>query len=403
MKTTINKLFALLVMAVFILSIVPFTLAEIDSADVSVQEENESSEVEDSEMEETSDSGDDGDDSNDETDDDKAEEIKKIKSAVINQLREKRQNVKEDLKEKRKLTKEQVKAKPLPGQKIKELNQRIKDAREKYQALKDKREEAIENFKEHKKEFDQVRRKAKECVNGENEECAKVKKNLKKGVRQHLIKTSDVIAKSLEKTINRVESAVVLSAEEKEQLLAELEADKAELAELQEKVAALAEEASAEELKEAIKDLKKKWQELKKVQQKAIAYLISSKTENVVEKVSTNFPEKMQAKIDRLAEAGVDVSELEEILEKYNGQVETLKQSHEEAKEKLVSGDLTGYKEAQRQVKENLQETKVTLREFMKKFAQLKQGTALENVAEEQGNEETEETETVEAEPETTE
>jgi len=257
---------------------------------------------------------------------------------------------------------------------------KFKEARQKYEQFKEKRSQAAEKMKEQKKELLGIHEKSKACKDEETTECQQAHTELKKGVKQHLLKTEEVISASLEKIASRIESAETLTAEEKAQLTAELTAKTAELTVLQAKINAMTENASAAEYKAAIKELKEKWTEIKKIEQKSISYLISSKMENLVEKVTTDYAIKMQAKVDELKTAGADTTSLETLLADYNTKAGELKTAQVAANAKLLSGDTTGYKAEQKVVKEKFQAVQQVLKAF---FAQVRELKLVKAAAEE--------------------
>ncbi len=354
MKNNLKKFLALGVLLVFVLSIVPVAFAETGERDsnVSIQED-----VEDQE--------------------EVAEQNTSEKVVDGNLERDS-----EKVRDRSESNKEKVK------EKIKKAEERIKEARDKYQEVKERRQKAVDDLKEQNNELKELNEKSKKCKD-ESEVCKDSKKSLKKGVQKHLVKTNEVIAKSLEKIANRIEASK-LSDEEKQTLLAELESKKTEIVALQEKASALNENSTKQDYQDAIKELKQKWQEVKKVEQKAISLLISSKMQNLVEKVSSEYSNRLQAKVDELKAKNIDTSALSTLVEKYNQEADVLKQLQTDAKSKLLSGDLAGYKELQPKIKEALNQLKKDLREFMAKYRELKESGAVSSETEsEEGTETT--------------
>jgi hypothetical protein len=275
------------------------------------------------------------------------------------------------------------------------LDERIKLAKERYGQAKEHRILAKERYQEAHQRFVQIKDKVKACAN-DKEECPRLKSELKVGVKARLERTAELIEKSLDKIINRIEASTL---EDKEALIAEIEAKKAEFVAELEEIKTISEDATNEELKEAIKSLKEKWQEAKKIQQKAIASLINSKLNNLVERISTTFSEKLQNRIDDLSENGLDTTELETLKAEYDSLAEELTDLQQQAHDKIVEGDLEAHKDLQQQVKEQIREVKEKLREFMKEFRELKSGVVNETSDEEE-EEEVEESETEEDETE---
>lgn len=281
--------------------------------------------------------------------------------------------------------------------------EKFKQARERYLAAKEKYKEAKERFKEQKEKLQQMKARVKACVD-DSEECQNLKKELRQGAKKHLLKTSDLILRSLEKLINRVKESKVLTAEEKEEALERISGLERKLAAKKEEIEALAEDVTAAELREKIKELKALWKKVRKEQRWIVTQLINNKLGNIVNK-HEEYYNAMQMRITNLEEQGVNAEELKAIAERFKGAVDQLKESQEEADQawreaKSNPDALELAKEKHRQVREKLKETKKILREFIVKYKELSREIAAERTTGEveEGPEEAEE----EAEAETT-
>lgn len=247
--------------------------------------------------------------------------------------------------------------------------QRVQQMREDLQEQEQKQKEIREDVQEKKEKLAMLSKQVRAC---KKEECASKKTELKKGVKEHLAKLQELIAHSIENIRDRIESSQALTVEEKEELLTQLEEQQKALEGMATKNTALSENATSSEYKAAIKDLKDEWHKVKKVQQKAIAALISSKMEHLVEKVSVDYVKKLQGKRDELKTAGKDVSNLDNILAQYKQKAESISQLQKQAKELILKGDFAGYKEAQQKIRTSIGEIKKMLRSFLEEYRQLK-------------------------------
>jgi len=254
---------------------------------------------------------------------------------------------------------DQLPTKPLP--KTKELKKVVENTKEKliktreqYQQLKERHEQAKEKFAE---------------------QCKGLKSELKVGVKTHLLRTADVILKSLEKLEDRIENSENLSEEEKQEALSKLAEDKAELEAKIAEVEALSEDASAEELREAIKELKDLWQNLKQSQQFYITQLTNHKMENLVGK-HRDILVAMDNRIATIEEQGVEnLEELKAIREEFSESVNKLEEDFADSEEAWKNAKDSPSREsveaahqAQKLVREDLKETKDLLREFVQEF-----------------------------------
>lgn len=255
------------------------------------------------------------------------------------------------------------------------LKEKIDAARDERKEGREKYKEARDEYKENKDELKDLKEKSRDCKN-DSADCKEKQVNYKKGIKQHLLHTVDVIRRSLEQLQERVTESKVLSEEDKTnalQTIADLEKN---LTVEQDKVNALVENATAADLRKAIQDLKHLWQDVRKEQRQIIASLTSSKQDNIIEKHG-EFTNGMEARIAELKEKGINVSALEQILAKFKEQTAQMKADQEKARSILkdVRGgrdDVDTWHDAQEVVREDLKKTRETLREFLAKYKELK-------------------------------
>jgi len=281
-------------------------------------------------------------------------------------------------------------------------------ARERFNVAKGKYVLAKERYQEHKSELVQLKEKANVCQrDSEEEECPNLKLNLKMGVKNHLLKTSDLIERSLERLTQKIVDSETLTEEQKEDALVKINELQETLLVEKENVEALSEETTAEELRDAVKSLKGTWQDVSKGQKNHIASLMHSKTGTAVEKHG-GLVNSMEARIASLEKAGADVSELAEVLDRFRDHVGLLNEDYATAKEAWQSAEdrkevLSEWKEAQLTVRERMVGSKTILRDFITKFKELKQNLdedLVEEVEEEETEDEVEEEDEEESEAE---
>lgn len=245
---------------------------------------------------------------------------------------------------------------------------------EQQQKEREEYKEAKENYHEHREKLHQLKKEAK-CKDG-SEQCNAKKDDLKRGVTQHLLKTIELIESSLNRLTERVESSKVLTEDEKEQALEQIATLEAEVTIDRERVEALVETATNEELRLVIKDLKETWREVRKTQKRIIANLISSKLDHLVDK-HAEYQNGMEARIAELRTAGVDVSELEHLLDVFKSNLAELEKDQNAVHEKWLEirarkGSIEAWHETQLQVREDMKESKEILRKFIALYKELK-------------------------------
>ncbi len=263
----------------------------------------------------------------------------------------------------RKLLKSEVKSEV--REKVAEVKAEYKNLREDYADRKEKHRDELRSLVSLKKDIQTCR----------GEDCRSKKGELKASLKNHLQTTVEVIARSLDQLQERVENSHVLSAEEKEEALASLAAVRVKLEAQSDEVAVLAVNATKEEYHAAIKDLKETWKNAKQVQQWIIAQLINSKLENLVEK-HTEYANAMEVRIETLQQAGADVSTLVSIKAEFDAAVVAMQEDLQELKAEwkdfqkstFKQESLQDIREAQAQLKKDLKETQSILRKFLKAF-----------------------------------
>ncbi len=354
-----QKICALLVLSLFLLSVIPMGLADEESGnvlnvqvDAEVELDSDAADVEVNSESKT--------EVETEENDSEVEEKGEVKTKVKNGSLNKGMRINKE---------------------VKELRVGLQKARERLEEAKEKYKEAMENQRENRQKVLDLSKELKRC-NTNKKDCAALRVNLKTGVKNHLLKSVQVVERSLEKLTKTVEKIEDLSEEEKGYALdliadlnAELEAQKA-------KINAFTPETSPEEIRAAIKDLKELNQKVHKMQRRLVGLLVNSKLYVLVQK-HAEIRTGMQARIDVLAATGADVSELEATLAEFDAKVEELKQDYETAKQKWMEAkdaeDFDQFnrdlREAQHEVRKDLQEIKEILRKFLKEHKEIKEGS----------------------------
>lgn len=359
MKKMIRKTVAVLVLALFILSVAPMALAktELDiegkmnaKGKVAFLEAEGEAEV-DGEVSAESES----------------EGKKSINDASKEEFKERRELLKAKIEAEKEFTKEQ----------IEQMRERMKAAKEKY-------EQARERYEEQKDDLKGLRDRFHGCEEGDDsDECTQVRQKVSVGVKNHLTKTTELIEKSLERLTEHVNDSTVLTAEEKQSALDSINVLETKLTAEKERVMAMAETASAEELRSEVKNLKQLWQDVSKQQKRIIAMMTSSKMENLVDK-HADLEESMQKRIDAAKEKGIDTTELEALLARFKTAVAKLEADQASARnfwqqaENMNKESLEQWRDAQEVVKDDLKKTREILREFVKLYAELEMSTAEE-------------------------
>ncbi len=266
-----------------------------------------------------------------------------------------------------------------------EVRAKVAEVKAEYKTIREDLADRQEKHREELRALLLLKKEAQECGRGKEEECKSKKAEIKASLKTHLQTTIEVITRSLDQLQERVEDSKVLSAEEKEEALASLNAARVEILAQAEVVSSLAVNASKEEYHAAIKDLQEAWKNAKQVQQWVITQLLNQKLENLVEK-HVEYANAMEVRIQSMQQAGADVSQLISIKAEFDLAVKVMQEDLQELdaewKEFAKSTDkqehLSDIREAQAQVKKDLQETKIILRAFLQEFQEVKKAARIE-------------------------
>lgn len=272
---------------------------------------------------------------------------------------------------------------------LKEVRKEAKNAKERYEKAKENFKEAREKQQEHREKVLELNAKVKRCK--EDEDCTLLKADLRLGIKTHLEKTVQVVTRALEKLQNKVEGMEDLSDEEEEHALSLISELEVGLETIKLKIAGFTNETPQEEVRATIKELKELTQKVNKLQRRIVGLLVNAKLQVLVEK-HLALHEAMQARIDFLAEQGADVTALEAILVEFDLKVEELQADFEIAQEMWMNIDTTEdfdqfnreLRQAQHEVREDLKETRKLLREFVKTYKDIAGNLKEENETEEE-------------------
>ena len=360
MKKILQRLVALAALAVFIVSIVPLVAADEGVRADTRAEANASADTA--------------------TGVPTREVVREAREQVhekVRELKDARETVRDEAKERREQGNE---TKAERRGKMEEIKDKIKNIREEYRKAKKDHEESRREWQEDKNKLHDLKQAA--ACKDDTDACKEKKTELKRGVKQHLLKTIDVIDKSLQQLLSRVDDSKTLTDEEKQQAKTTITDLETSLTAQKEKVQALAETATNEEVRQAIQDLKHAWQDIRTEQRRIISTLMKNQLEGIVHK-HDEYQNAMKMKIDQLKAKGVDTTELETLYQHFVDQVAELKAKQAIAVEKWQQAQadktkLQEWKEAQEDVRNQLVLTKETLREFMSKFRDLKKAGHLE-------------------------
>jgi len=270
---------------------------------------------------------------------------------------------------------------------------RLQAARQRFESAKQKYENAKQNYAQAKTRIGEGKEKYKSCQNEETEECNNIKKETKTNAKNFLTNSADRIISSLEKLKERIEMSEGLSEEEAAERIAEIDAKIADLEASKGSLENLDEESTPEEIRGAANQIKNVWRNTQKSMKTNAAKVINAKIGGVIVK-SEKLEERLDNAVEKLSEAGADITDAEALIEEFKAEIASAKEHYKLAMDKIEEARATEgavdeiMKESTSHMKEahkDLKEAHDVLRKVLKEIKQTKQGEeALEEAEEEE-------------------
>lgn len=204
------------------------------------------------------------------------------------------------------------------GERNRRVVQRYQDARANYQRNVDAYEKARQDFLTAQQRFRRYRR-----ANDSNETFQRAK--------DFLLRADEAMIGHIEVVKARVDSSEVLSEEDKQDILDELDGYITWLEDKQPEIEAATTKEELVDIAQAVRD---KWLEIRGSVKKIAGLMLSAKIDRILER-GENVSARVDARIQELKEKGVDTSELEALLDDFNEKLDLAKEKNEAAKEKF--------------------------------------------------------------------
>lgn len=194
----------------------------------------------------------------------------------------------------------------------------IKKARENYLKARDRYEEAKDKAKENIEKIKELKGELKKCKDDTSGECNTVRDEAKNETKEFLGNSADAIIGALERVKTRIQESDRFTEEEKTKMIGEIDA---KIKEIEEAKASIDGAISGKDIKEAAKKINAAWKntkpELEKVSHKAAVARLG----NVADKFN-KVSNRLEKAINKLAEQGKDVTELNTLKKNYEDKVQ---------------------------------------------------------------------------------
>jgi len=257
--------------------------------------------------------------------------------------------------------------------------EKIEQARERYQIAKEKYLKARERYQIAKEKITRAKTALKECKDGESEECVRIRQTIRSNSKDYLANIADKVIATLEKIKSKIESNEQLSEEEASDLLEKIDTEIQEVEDAKDVIQDLTNQSSAEEVREAVRTIKEAWKGTRVTLKKSVARLLNAKIGGIIVK-SEQLEAKLQRILTRLEAAGNDVTNLEDLIDKFHNKIEEAKDKWEQARQKYAQAVKPGQideamKEVNQKIREaheKLKESHQTLKEIINKIREMK-------------------------------
>ncbi len=221
------------------------------------------------------------------------------------------------------------------SEKFREKMKAATSSDERKEIVKEKREEIRVGFEAAKELFKTSKKELKDCKSTYNLRCNEVRQKYKQNAVTFMLGSVDTLIGYLEKVKESISASSQL--ENKETLIAKVDARITKLEELKKEVEALGENPSREKLNNIAKKLKDELKEVNTQGKKAANYVLASRMGGVLVKA-----ERLEAKLGKtlakLSDKGYDVTVAKNKVDEFKGHVEDSRDLYDQAKIKLKAG-----------------------------------------------------------------
>ncbi len=208
----------------------------------------------------------------------------------------------------------------------------LKKAKDAYMTAKEKFVNARNKAENTKEKFNAAKDKVLKCSGDDSEECEEMREQINAKAKEHVMNIADVILEHLNKIKSRAESNEDLSEEEAAEIIAEVDGYIGEIEAAKETIAT---SESKEEIIKATKEIKNSWQRMRKNVELTVGKLVNARIGGIIVK-SEQLQIKLERIMERIAEEGTDTTELESLVDEFNISIETAKEKYKLAIEKFT-------------------------------------------------------------------
>lgn len=277
---------------------------------------------------------------------------------------------------------------------------RVQDARKRYVKAKRNFHEARADYREKRDRFRQARSEVRKCRGDDSEKCDAHRKDMRREAPKFLLKAADTVLHTLERVKAKIDESDV-DDEKKAELLADLDERIAAIEDAATTIEGMDEDTPKEDVQEAANTIREEWTKSRHLLRRAVNHVVNAKLGNIVHRAD-KLAEKLGKIRDRLEAKGHDVSAIDSALADFEAKLDEAKSFHRQALEAFQSGDESSVQTAQdlhKQARDALKEARDALREVVKSIREA--AGSVDDAESDDANEESDESEEEEESDET--
>lgn len=253
--------------------------------------------------------------------------------------------------------------------------EKIEQAKKGFQEAKEKEQEARKRFHDQKEEVNDLRKKVKESCkeNKDSDECKKARFEVVAKAKASLLDAADAALETLAKIQAKMSESEDLTDSEESDLKAKMEARVSAIAKAKVNIQSIGSDTPTADVEAEVKALRKEISEAKDQARGLGQFLVSSRMGGVIVR-SKHLEERLNAVLEKGAEKGKEVSSVDSKVDEFHNQLEIAASAHQEARSKLLAGDIQAGQESMKKAKQALDKA----HELVKEIFQILKAQGLE-------------------------
>lgn len=220
------------------------------------------------------------------------------------------------------------------GKRMEIAKEKLERAKEMFAEAKEKYNKAKENLEKSKEKFENAKSLYRACnTNATSEECVKAKEDVKESWREKLLSTADIIIEHFQKLKSKTESNDRLNEEEQNKTIVWIDAKIAEANTIK---AEIENAQTKDELVAAAKKLQSLW-ENSKVKAKGYAgRVVTDKFAGILQQ-SKQLEVKLDRVLEKMDSNGKDTAEVKDLVDKFHADINDAETHFDAAKVKFLN------------------------------------------------------------------